>query len=534
MAYPVTYSFSYSYTGFQQAQGDNSFPGTQLDIDLNGFEAAILSIETFIETAFRADGVLNLTAIPATVDLSGYVDAAAASAAAAAASVVLTAADVVSAEADRVQTALDRVATAADVIATGLLAAKLAGTSASSVAIATGSKSFTTQASKDFTVGRDVKIVSAADPTTHFMSGTVTAYDTVTGALTVDVQKAGTSATRADWAIKVSGAIGVQGEQGIQGVPGPATVADVKLRVMDTTNSDPATSGYTNGATIDGVTLATGDLVLRNAALNQARNGVWTVVAAGGAARDNDYDTYDEHPGSLVSIAEGTVGADTVWLCTSNKGGTLNTNAIVWTQHHPAATATNSGIVELATDAEAIAKADTVRAVTPANLAALDSSATFKGLVELATDAEAQTGTDTARAITPANLTAKEATAAQYQANTADRILTTDQVWSAATEVTLTDAATVAVDMNAFINAVVTLAGNRAMGNPTNEKPGQTGYIRIVQDATGTRTLSYGTDWEFAGGTAPVLSTAVNSQDMLFYTVIATNRIFATLVKAII
>jgi hypothetical protein len=124
------------------------------------------------------------------------------------------------------------------------------------------------------------------------------------------------------------------------------------------------------------------------------------------------------------------------------------------------------------------------------------------------------------------------ATAAQYRANTSSLMLTTDQVWSAAAEVTLTDAATITVDMSTFINAVVTLGGNRALGNPTNEKVGQSGVIRIVQDGTGSRTLSYGTDWEFAGGVAPVLSTAAGANDLLFYYVIATDRIFANLIKA--
>lgn len=128
--------------------------------------------------------------------------------------------------------------------------------------------------------------------------------------------------------------------------------------------------------------------------------------------------------------------------------------------------------------------------------------------------------------------TAAYATAAQYRANTASLTLQTDAVWSAAAEVTLTDAATIAVDMSTFINAVVTLGGNRALGNPTNEKVGQSGVIRIVQDATGSRTLTYGTDWEFAGGTAPTLSTAANAQDLLFYYVIATDRIFGNLMKA--
>ena len=163
----------------------------------------------------------------------------------------------------------------------------------------------------------------------------------------------------------------------------------------------------------------------------------------------------------------------------------------------------------------------------------LDASLTAKGIIEQATDAETQTGTDTARAVSPSNITAKEATVAQYRANTADRILTTDIVWSSAAEVTLTDAATIAVDFSTFINGVVTLAGNRAMGNPTNEKIGQSGVIRIVQDGTGSRTLSYGTDWEFAGGTVPVLSTPAGAQDLLFYHIIATDRIYASLVKAV-
>lgn len=126
------------------------------------------------------------------------------------------------------------------------------------------------------------------------------------------------------------------------------------------------------------------------------------------------------------------------------------------------------------------------------------------------------------------------ATAAEYRANTAGNLaLSPTEVWSSAAEVTLTDAATVAVDFSTFINAVVTLAGNRAMGNPTNEKVGQSGVIRIVQDATGSRTLSYGTDWEFAGGTAPVLTTTAAAQDLLFYYIIASNRVYASLVKAI-
>lgn len=148
----------------------------------------------------------------------------------------------------------------------------------------------------------------------------------------------------------------------------------------------------------------------------------------------------------------------------------------------------------------------TVTADTTLNGAA---STTNPGPIEIATAAEFRAGTDTARA------------------------LGVSETWGAAAEASLSDGATIAVDLSAGINFTVTLADNRALGNPTNEKVGQSGYIRIVQDATGSRTLSYGTDWEFAGGSAPTLSTAANAQDLLFYQVLATDRIYATLVKAI-
>jgi hypothetical protein len=128
-----------------------------------------------------------------------------------------------------------------------------------------------------------------------------------------------------------------------------------------------------------------------------------------------------------------------------------------------------------------------------------------------------------------------ETTAAQYQANTAGKALSTDKVWSAADIVGLTDAATIAVDMATGFNFSVTLGGNRTLGNPTNTKNGQTGVIIVTQDATGTRTLAYGTNWEFAGGTAPTLSTAANTKDMLFYFVQSSTSIIITgIIKAVV
>ena len=61
--------------------------------------------------------------------------------------------------------------------------------------------------------------------------------------------------------------------------------------------------------------------------------------------------------------------------------------------------------------------------------------------------------------------------------------MTGEAVWDAAEPVTLSDATTIAVDMSSGFNFVVTLGGNRTLGQPTNQKY-QSGWIRIVQDGT--------------------------------------------------
>lgn len=121
------------------------------------------------------------------------------------------------------------------------------------------------------------------------------------------------------------------------------------------------------------------------------------------------------------------------------------------------------------------------------------------------------------------------AAASEYRSNAAGNLsLTPAEVWSAAGIVALTDAATVAVDMSAGLNFSVTLDGSRTLGNPTNTKVGQSGAIFATQDGTGGRALAFGSNWEFAGGTAVVLSTAANAKDALFYFVQSSTSILVT------
>jgi hypothetical protein len=83
--------------------------------------------------------------------------------------------------------------------------------------------------------------------------------------------------------------------------------------------------------------------------------------------------------------------------------------------------------------------------------------------------------------------------------------------------VTLTDAATIAVDASLGSKFKVTLGGNRTLGNPTNPAgDGQLLLIRVTQDGTGTRTLAYDTKYRFSTALpSPTLSTAINKVDYI-------------------
>lgn len=97
---------------------------------------------------------------------------------------------------------------------------------------------------------------------------------------------------------------------------------------------------------------------------------------------------------------------------------------------------------------------------------------------------------------------------------------------------TLTDGETVTpnfADSNFFS---LSLGGNRTLANPTNATVGQTGVIFLVQDGQGSRTLSFGTNYDFPGGIAPVLSTTAGAVDLLSFIVRSSSSVCCQLIKA--
>ena len=84
-------------------------------------------------------------------------------------------------------------------------------------------------------------------------------------------------------------------------------------------------------------------------------------------------------------------------------------------------------------------------------------------------------------------------------------------------EATLTDQSTVTWDASTQDVCKLTLGGNRTLAAPTNSTTGQFISILVIQDGTGSRTLSFNAVYEFASDTAPTLTTTANLGDVFVF-----------------
>lgn len=191
-----------------------------------------------------------------------------------------------------------------------------------------------------------------------------------------------------------------------------AAAAGIKYKepVLVRTTANVTLSGE---QTIDGeLTSSSRVLVMDQTAA--AENGIY-VTGAGAWTRATPSDDFDELVGAAVTVTQGTTHADTVWICTSDAGGTIDVTDVTFSQLsavYSTATTGSEGIVELATQAEVDAGTDTSRVVTPATLAANPV-----GPTRVDADGNAQTGaaytlalSDAAKSVTMSNASANTLT----------------------------------------------------------------------------------------------------------------------------
>ena len=220
-----------------------------------------------------------------------------------------------------------------------------------------------------------------------------------------------------------------------------------------------ANISLTGEQTIDGELTSTSRILVKDQTATE-ENGIY-ITDASAWSRAAPMDTWDEHVGAVVSVAEGTVGKDTAWMCTVDAGGTLETTAIAWSAFGLGDMKGSNNLSDVASAATAFA---TIKQ------AATDAAS---GVVELLTPAEVATGSDTTRAMTAQG-------AAQHY-SPIDRVTNDDT--STALDHALTDAGNVVFMNNAAAN-VFTVKPNASIASEIDTQ------IDVVQEGAGATTIT--------------------------------------------
>jgi len=124
----------------------------------------------------------------------------------------------------------------------------------------------------------------------------------------------------------------------------------------------------------------------------------------------------------------------------------------------------------------------------------------------------------------------KLATAAEFRADIAARLLSSDEVWDAAEGVNLGNlTGTVTLDFSDFLGlAYGTVTGNITLGAVSNAKPGQTVVLDLTQDATGGRTIAYNTSYWLAPAGEIEWDDEANARNALICTVLRDGKVALT------
>lgn len=116
-----------------------------------------------------------------------------------------------------------------------------------------------------------------------------------------------------------------------------------------------------------------------------------------------------------------------------------------------------------------------------------------------------------------------------------NRVVTPKKLKDWRTPIAVADGATITLDGSTGVNFYTTLGGSRSAANPTNFVPGQFGVWHVTQDGTGSRTLTFGSNFKFAGVSygSNVLSTTAGATDAIHYYVRSDGTISCFIIKGL-
>lgn len=146
-------------------------------------------------------------------------------------------------------------------------------------------------------------------------------------------------------------------------------VATTAALTVTATSSTLTNAGALAAISIDGVALSLNDRVLVKNQASTAQNGIFTVTTVGSGSvawvltRSTDGDLWTDLIGAEVTVEEGTTNADSSWLCTVNRGGTLGTTAVTWQATSNAQVAAFAGLATNGLVARTAANTITARSI---------------------------------------------------------------------------------------------------------------------------------------------------------------------------
>jgi len=305
------------------------------------------------------------------------------------------------------------------------------------------------------------------------------------------------------------------------------TSTTAELNILDGVTSTAAELNLIDGGTARGTTaVATGDGILINDGGTMRMTNVDTVstyFSSHNVGGGNIVTTGALNSGSITS-GFGTIdtGSSTITTTGLISGGSLDIDNVL----------INGTTIGHTDDTDLITVADGLVTVAgEVQMTTLDIGGTnvtstaaelniLDGVTSTASELNILDGvTSTAAELNFSDLATLGTTAASKVFTADANNLTTVSGAVLNSEATLSDGANVAWDVIASPVAKLTLGGNRNLSAPSGTTPaaGQFVSILVIQDGTGSRTLTFNAVYEFAADTAPTLTTTANLGDLFVF-----------------
>lgn len=283
-------------------------------------------------TGTKLQNVVTVTQIQNAETYSNNADAQA-SAAASSASTASTQAGIATTQAGIATTQATNASNSANAAAASavIAASTLTSTSVSSNSIGTGAKSFTTQANKQYQAGQYI-IATDSSNSANFMTGTVTSYNSGSGALVINSIITGGSGTISSWNISISGVAfsGDVSSNGSVSVDGEIVLyngtTQKSIKRATGTGFVKSTSGvYSTQADISNTDINASALIALSKLATQAANSVVANQTGSTAVPTANAITANKLYGRGAS---GNLGEITLGTGLSFSGSTLNASSL--------------------------------------------------------------------------------------------------------------------------------------------------------------------------------------------------------------